>query len=536
MTLLMVYVSAVIMAVDIWKFLQFARRIRARGDWTQEERILRVPIILLILFLLGYLAVGLFGEPDLIVALILFGGSIFVFLTELLMDHITDRIRENERLEARARAAEDASIAKTRFLSDMSHDMRTPLNAILGYTTLARDASPDEQKEFVAKIETAGKQMLNLVNEILEMSRIESGRQELEESDTDLEALVRQAGDLFNDQMEEKGLHYTITTDLPDHWVHCDANRLRRILTNFLSNACKFTEPGGRVELKAVEVRQGAGGHGVGGSSGSVGSSGGASVGSSGDASVGSSDGASDKDLLHYEFRIMDTGIGMSPEFAERVFSPFERERNDIVSQIQGTGLGMAISKSFIDLMGGTVDVHTEQGLGTEFVIRLSFRPGSPTNTAELTFGKMPEPRPCGCTGAAAGAAATGAPAPTRLLLADDNAINREIATMLLTQAGYTVDCAENGALAIELLTSSCPCTYSAILMDIQMPVMDGYQATRRIRALEDPHLSRIPIIAMTANAFREDVQAAREAGMQAHIAKPIDVDKMLATIREVLE
>ena len=476
----MVYLGAALMVYNIWQYIRFSRRISGHGDWKRERQILNIPIVLLVLFLAGYLAVGLFGKPNLIVSSILLGGSIYVTIMEMLIQRIADRIRENERLEVRAVAAEEASAAKTNFLSNMSHDIRTPLNAIIGYTTIAKTAPPEQQREYIGKIESAGRQMLLLVNEVLEMSRIESGKLELEPENADIVEIVHRAGDMIRAQLEVKQIAFDLSCEVTDRWVVCDDHRLGRVLMNLLGNAAKFTDEGGAVSLSLRQL---------------------------------------DKrpDGIGYEIRLKDNGIGMSPEFARRVFMPFERERTSTVSKTQGTGLGMAISKNIVDLMGGSIRVETEQGKGTEFILDLRFPEGTPRAEDDAAA--------CG------GACFAG----KRLLLAEDNAINREIATMILEQAGFAVDAVENGAEAVERIEASNPGDYDAVLMDIQMPVMDGYAATRRIRAMEDEALARIPIVAMTANAFSEDVRAAEAAGMQAHIAKPIDVDAMMHTLGEVL-
>ena len=476
----MIYLGAALMVYNIVKYIRFGRSISRRGDWKTEHRILRIPTLLLVLFLIGYLVVELFGEPDLVIASILFGGSIYVAIMEYIMERIANRIRVNEQLEARATAAEEANTAKTVFLSNMSHDIRTPLNAILGYTALAKDAPSDRVKEYIEKIGNAGQQMLTLVNEVLEMSRVESGRLELEPVNTDLTGILTQSAELIRTQMESKNITFTVRCGMDKCFVICDGNRLRRVLMNILSNAWKFTKEGGEVSLSLEET-------------------------------------ARSDETVSCRIRVKDNGIGMSSEFVGKLYTAFERERTSTVSGIQGTGLGMAISKSIIDLMGGTIDVFTEKGKGTEFVISLEF-----------PLGEEPE------AGERDGAEEFSF-AGRRALLAEDNEINREIAVSILTEAGFKVDTAENGEQALERVAASDPGTYSVILMDIQMPVMDGYTAAREIRALENSQLTSIPIIAMTANAFREDEEAAKEAGMQAHIAKPLDVGRMLRTIAEVI-
>ena len=480
LTNLLLYIGCVLMAYNIYRYARFSVRFRGRKNWEKAWRIFLIPVILLVLFLAGYLSIALVGHPDLVVSCILCGGSFFVFVMLLLIQQAADRIQENEKLEAKLLAAEEASRAKTTFLSNMSHDIRTPLNAIIGYTTLAQSEGVTQEQEtaYIAKIEKASRQLLDIVNDVLEMSRIESGRIELEPQPANLEDCVREAGDLVSVQFAEKNIGFSVSCETAHPWVLFDKNRLNRALMNLLCNAGKFTEEHGAVSLSLRELGCSA-------------------------------------DIADYEIRVKDTGIGMSPEFVEKLFIPFERERSSTVSRIQGTGLGMAITKNILDLMGGQIDVLTEQGKGTEFVLSFSLpiveAPQESTqDEAPLRFDRL------------------------RILLVEDNEVNMEIATMILEQAGIHVDKAENGASAVEKVKTA-HAAYDLILMDIQMPVMDGYTAARAIRSLEEPALSSIPIIAMTANAFTEDIQAAEEAGMNGHIAKPLDVSVMMATIRDVL-
>ncbi len=310
------------------------------------------------------------------------------------------------------------------------------------------------------------------------MSRIESGRLELEPTPMDLELCVQEAADLVRNQLAEKRIDFSVSCDLTHKWVLCDRNLLSRVLMNLLCNAGKFTDEKGSVSLGIRELSAGGG-------------------------------------TGHYEIRVKDTGIGMSPEFVEHLFTPFERERTSTVSRIQGTGLGMAITKSVVDLMGGTIEVQTEKGKGTEFILRVSFpletpEEEPPASANDVRFDGL------------------------SALLAEDNPINREIAQALLSDAGFSVDVAENGQIAVDKVSASGPSAYDVILMDIQMPLMDGYTAARAIRALPGP-AADIPIIAMTANAFQEDILRTEEAGMNGHIAKPLEIPTMMATLRRVL-
>ena len=418
---------------------------------------------------------------------------LFFFMTMIVMlilfmvfRLILNRERETEwkKLEA-----ERSTRAKSTFLSNMSHDIRTPMNAIIGYTMLARkeeNLSP-KTEEYLTKIETSSQHLLALINDVLDMSRIESGKIELEPKKTNLVKTMNEVHDMFLTQMETKGLHYTVSAvDITNKTVMCDVSRLNRILLNLVSNAYKFTPQGGNI---SVTLRQ----TGV-------------------DAKTG-----------FYELRVKDTGMGMSREFAARVFEAYERERTAAVDNIQGTGLGMAITKSLINLMGGTIAVETEQGKGTEFIIRVGFplaeeEPEAETDDRSKVVKLQADFRN------------------KRMLLVEDNVINREIAQMILMELGFKVETAEDGKIALDKVAASAPGYYDGVLMDIQMPVMNGYESTKAIRSLADKKLAAVPIIAMTANAFAEDVQTARDAGMNGHIAKPINIPQMVATLRGCLK
>ena len=480
---LMIFAGSALMAYNIYGYVCFSRDVRKHGNWDREQRLFNIPILLLILFFIGYLVVGIFGKPDLVMAGILFGGSIFVFIMLLLIRRTFERIQENEQLEARLYAAEEASKAKTFFLSNMSHDIRTPLNAIIGYTTLANreGVTFDEKSGYVDKIEMASRQLLDIVNDVLDMSRIENGKFSLEPTRVDLENCVHEACDLVRTQLESKKINLSLDCDVSHKWVMCDKVMLDRALMNLLCNAGKFTEENGSVSLQLKELAAG-------------------------------------DETGSYEIRIKDTGIGMSEEFAERLFIPFERERTSTVSKIQGTGLGLAITKSIVDMMGGDINVRTEKGKGTEFTITVDFPLVEPEE--EIRSGEADDFSFEG----------------KRALLVEDNMINMEIAQMLLEQSGFLIETAENGEIAVEMTEASEHGYYDVILMDVQMPVMDGYAATKAIRDLSDPELAGIPIIAMTANAFQEDIKKAEEVGMNGHIAKPIDIPSMKATLQQVLK
>ncbi len=528
-------------------------------------------------------------------------------------------------LAEKLQKAEAADRAKSVFLSNMSHDIRTPMNAIIGFTTLAQANLDDKERtqDYLKKILSSSNHLLSLINDILDMSRIESGKLNIEEKPCTISDIFRDMRDIIQTQMNSKQINFFMdAVDVIDEDIYCDKLHVNQVLLNLLSNAIKFTPAGGTVALTIRQKPRAPKGYGS------------------------------------YEIRVKDTGIGMSEEFTRHIFEPFERERNTTASGIQGTGLGMAITKNIIDTMGGTIELHSTKGKGTEFIIHIDFRlqsePGQVETVRELQglralvvddsfatcdsvtrmlrqigmrsewvmHGKeavlhakqayelgdeyhayiidwlLPdlnglevvrqiravigdsvpiiivtaydwtafeeEAKEAGVTAfcnkpiflselrdiliAATGDGAAQQTAPpnelilagrlqgTRLLLTEDNELNREIAVELLTEKGFLVDTAENGAIAVEKVKNSTPGYYSLVLMDIQMPEMNGYEATKAIRALADSGLSRIPIVAMTANAFDEDRKQALESGMDAHIAKPINMENLLKVLTEILE
>ena len=396
-------------------------------------------------------------------------------------------IRKREQLvEKEKLLAEENSRAKSTFLSNMSHDIRTPMNAVTGYTALAlrEDDLPDSTRDYLEKIDTAGKQLLSLINDILDMSRIESGKMELDPAPADLCALFDEACHIFDLQMETKPLDYTVDhSGVKNRFVVCDKNRLDRILLNLISNAYKFTPAGGSVKAILSEN----------GSTDTVG---------------------------RFELCVSDTGIGMTPEFAQHIFDAFERERSRTVNAIQGTGLGMAITKNLVEMMGGTILVRTAQGKGTTFIISLSF---SLADESEVRASdEAPSEEHAGFNSA-------------RVLLAEDNPINSEIASMILSQNGFIVDTAENGKVAVEMLEKADDDFYAAVLTDIQMPVLNGYDAARAIRAMEG-RKSKLPIIALTANTFEDDRKEAFEAGIDALVAKPLDPEELMTVLADSIK
>ena len=392
------------------------------------------------------------------------------------------------------KVAESASKAKSTFLSNMSHDIRTPMNAIIGFATLALDDIRDGKKvqDYLSKILSSSKHLLGLINDILDMSRIESGKVVLEEQETDLVTTLQELQSIMEGQAKERKLKLHVDySNLRDRHVFCDKTRLNQVMFNLLANAVKFTSEGGSIWLTMSQLEPT----------------------------------YEVEDRAIYEIRVKDTGIGMDKAFIKHIFEPFERERTSTVSKIQGTGLGMAITKNIVDMMGGTIEVESQKGVGTEFIIRLELRLQAEAGVANEDGTKQ--------HGHAEGVAEF---AGKRLLLAEDNELNREIACMLLSKYGFVIDTAENGQEAVDLVAASAPDYYDLVLMDIQMPVMDGHEATRKIRSLENKVLAKVPVVAMTANAFDEDRKAAKECGMNGFISKPINMQEVVQALRMCLQ
>ena len=393
--------------------------------------------------------------------------------------------QKNVALQLAVQRETKANLAKREFLFNMSHDIRTPMNAIIGFTALAQTHIDDrgQVEDYLKKISVSSQHLLSLINDVLDMSRIESGKVTLEAKPVHLPELVHELRDIVQAVVSEKDLSLTLdTVGVENEDVIADPLRLEQILINVLANAVKFTPDGGQISLWIVQKDTAPAGY------------------------------------ADFEFHIKDNGIGMSEEFQKHIFEQFARERTSTVSKIQGTGLGMAITKSLVDMMGGGITVKSEQGKGSEFTISLRFPIG------EAKTGQTPP------------AAKASASAGKKLLVVEDNELNLEIASTLLKEAGFAVDTAENGKVAVEKVEAASADRYDLILMDIQMPEMDGYEATRRIRALPDTKKAALPIVAMTANAFEDDRKNALRAGMNGHIAKPLDIQKLFQVLSELLK
>ena len=379
---------------------------------------------------------------------------------------------------------------KSAFLSNMSHDIRTPMNAIVGYTTLATNhvEQPEKVKNYLEKIQSSSTHLLSLINDILDMSRIESGKVLLDEQPCNLVTLLDDLHSIIQAETSARQLYFSINTENLQHPnVRCDRLRINQILLNLLGNALKFTNPGGFVKLGLEELPGAAPGCG------------------------------------RYRFQVSDTGIGMSADFVKHIFDPFERERTSTISGIQGTGLGMSITKNLVNMMHGSIEVESEKGKGTTFTVEVVLALESAAAAdAEARF----EPVHLSSDHRMKGSS---------ILLVDDNFLNREIAVTILEDEGFKVDVAVDGQKAVDRLLEVGPGRYQLVLMDVQMPVMNGYEATRAIRALENQELANIPILAMTADAFEEDRQKALRSGMNGHLTKPIEIEKLFEALDAIL-
>ena len=397
-----------------------------------------------------------------------------------------DTQKLNAKLQVAVENAESANHAKSTFLFNMSHDIRTPMNAIIGYADLASRHLDDPAKleKYMENIQVCGQNLLMLLNNVLDLARIENDKTEMEYSVSDVEKDFRNCVAMFRNQADSKGQTLTVTTHLLYPYVYADIPHLTEICTNLVSNAVKYTGAGGTIRCNVTQK-------------------------------PGEKEGWCDTVVT-----VADNGIGMSQEFQKHIFEPFERERTSTVSKVEGSGIGMGIVKKLVGLMSGTVEVESRIGVGSTFTVTIPCRIASEDKT-QAKRETNPSDQKCLCG--------------TRILLTEDNDLNAEIATELLQEEGCTVDRAKDGVECVDMLEKAANGTYQLILMDIQMPVMNGYDAARKIRGLDDPQKANIPIIAMTANAFTEDRQVALDAGMNDHIAKPINMNVLVPTLRKYL-
>ena len=392
----------------------------------------------------------------------------------------------NAKLQVAVENAESANRAKSTFLFNMSHDIRTPMNAIIGYADLASRHLDDPAKleKYMENIQVCGQNLLMLLNNVLDLARIENDKTEMEYSVSDVEKDFRNCIAMFRNQADSKGQTLMVTAHLLHPYVYVDIPHLTEVCTNLVSNAVKYTGAGGTIRCDITQKP------------------------------------GEKESWCNMVITVADNGIGMSQEFQKHIFEPFERERTSTVSKVEGSGIGMGIVKKLVGLMGGTVEVESKIGVGSTFTVTIPCRIASEDETRAKRE-TNPSDQKCLCG--------------TRILLTEDNDLNAEIATELLQEEGCTVDRAKDGVECVDMLEKAVNGTYQLILMDIQMPVVNGYDAARKIRRLDDPQKANIPIIAMTANAFTEDRQAALDAGMNDHIAKPINMNVLVPTLRKYL-
>lgn len=420
----------------------------------------------------------------LLIAVELFAFAAYIYLVFA----SAKRSVEKTLLEERLKKVQKADEAKSLFISSMSHDLRIPMSSSIGFTDLAYDnaENPEKTREYLKKVRSSNEHLLTLVNDIIDVNRIENGNISIKEEAYNLYSVAAGIDEMVRPEIEAKKI--TFATDFSgiiDENVYCDKLHIKQIFFNIFSNAVKFTDPGGNIKFEIIQLKCDQPGYGL------------------------------------YEFRVRDSGIGIGADFMPYVFEPFTRENSVGVNKTTGAGLGLTITKQIIDMMDGSIAVKSEPFSGAEFIVRLRFKLastgatlGSRNNDYEVFTDKFQG---------------------RKLLLVEDNGLNREMEKDLLEECGFIVNDVDDGTVAVAVMEQAKAGEYAAIIMDVQMPNMDGYEATRLIRKMPDPAIARIPIVAMTANAFNEDRMKSREAGMNAHITKPIDMDKLLKVLDKLI-
>ena len=482
----LVYLGSALMVYNIYGFIRFARDIRSRKNWDEENMILYIPIVLLVLFLIGYLAVGFFGKPDLIIAGILFGGSIFVYIMYQTLSRIAQRIIEGEHMEAQLMAAEESNRAKTAFLASVSHEMRTPMNVILGLDNVAlkEPSLPEETRGHLQKIDASARHLLDLINNLLDMNSIEQDKLVVKNELFSLRDTLEQVNAIVDVSCNEKGLDYHFTaSDCLDRTYRGDELQLKHVLFNLLDNAVKYTDAPGTVDLSVEEAPS-----------------------------------SSDQAGTCLRFTVKDTGVGIDPEFLPKVFDAFSQEDDSFTNLHGGSGLGLAATKRILKRLGGTITAASEKNVGSVFTVTLPL---------EIVEDAAPSPQTAEEDVSLEG---------RRILIVEDIPENAEIVADLLELEGAESDHAENGKVGLEMFLAAPANYYDAILMDLRMPVMDGLTAAKEIRRADHADAKTIPIIALTANAFSHDIKQTQEAGMNAHLSKPADADMLYTTLKSEIK
>ncbi len=480
---LLICLGSVLMVFNIVSFIRYARYIKGRKFWAGRNTILNIPIALLIFFLAGYLFVGFLGNPDLVMTGILFGGSIFVCIMYFMLRNITTEIVKGEEMKAQLLAAEQATNAKTAFMASVSHEMRTPMNVILGYGEKAiKDPSlSPEIRTCLQKQQLSARHLLDLINNILELNSIETGSKTLKNEVFFFSGILDEINVLIQSLCDAKGLRYEYS--MPDEakvYVTGDRVQLKQLLLGILDNAVKYTDTPGTVRFICEYISE-------------------------------------DEKLRTFRFRIEDTGVGIDAEFLPHIFDAFSQEDASSTTRYSGLGVSLASGRRMIELMDGSITVESEKNKGTVFTVTIPL-PLSDESPASID----PETAEFSLEGC-------------RVLIVEDRPENAEIVMDLLELEGVETDHAENGKIGLDMFSNTEPDYYDAVLMDIRMPVMDGIETTMRIRALERPDARSIPIIALSANASEGDVRKSLEAGMNAHLAKPADVDSLYSTLKKYI-
>ena len=505
----MVYLGSALMVYNIYSYVLYAKRLQEKEDWGKERSVLYVPIVLLVLFLIGYLVVGIFGKPDLVISGILFGGSIFVSIIFRLLQFITNRVQENEKLEAKLTAAEESNKARSAFMASVSHEMRTPMNAIIGLDLIAlkNPSLHPETRRQLEKIGSSANQMMGLIENILDMNDIESGKLVLKNDTFSLHSLLGMINTTMLNKISERGIfyQYSIIGNIDDCYVG-DQRKLRQVLLGILDNAVKFTPDSGNITFITEQIE-------------------------------------STETRRTLRFIISDTGVGMDKEFQTKLFNIFSREHITSTDQYGGVGLSLAIAKNIVGLMEGSIEVLSDEGIGSTFTVTVKLGASDKRyeKPAEIqpAAAAVPEEDPCeACAESPAIQFDEKNTAPSEnphILVVEDIDLNAEIIMELLGMEDISSDRAENGQIAVEKFSESPEYYYDAILMDIRMPVMDGLEATRNIRAMQRSDAEAIPIIALSANASDEDIQNSLESGMDIHLSKPVDSDKLFETLKKLI-